>query len=141
MPSGQRLTNAKKRCKKARNLVDIANRLGYTVGMTVKHNNESQNMKELVNVGIAIVAAGAREYMSKHNMKANPEVLAACCKKWQKIQMPVALKDAKEALACGMSQVAEATFKASLFQAGIEAAREAALPAAQLDHCQAISQA
>lgn len=88
---------------------------------------------ELLNVGIQIVIAGAREYMRKHNTKANPEVLSECCKSWLKIQMPIAIKDAKDAMDCGMIQIAEATFKASLFQAGIEAAKEASLPAAQFD--------
>ncbi len=96
--------------------------------------------QDLVNIGIQIVTSGAREYMTKHNLKANQDALAACCKSWLKIQLPIALRDAKEALDCGMTHVAEATFKASLFQAGIEAAKEAGLPAAQFENVSAIGQ-
>lgn len=90
---------------------------------------KTEHIDQLANVASIIVAKGAQEYLRVHNLKANPESLAACCKSWLKIQLPIALRDAKEAIDCGMTQVAEATFKASLIQAGIEAAKEAGIPA------------
>jgi hypothetical protein len=43
-----------------------------------------------------------------------------------KAQIPEALLDAKQALACGMDQIATATFKARMVTIGVMAAREAA---------------
>ena len=80
--------------------------------------------QDLIEVAIRITMAGAREYLKAHKLTADMTALAECCRSWMKIQLPVALADAKEALDANMGQVAEATFKASMFQAGIEAAKE-----------------
>jgi hypothetical protein len=86
-------------------------------------------IQSLGDAAVACVLAGCREYLTKHNLTADPETLAACCRSWAKIKLPEALRDAKEAMACGMTQVAEQTFKATMVQAGIEAAKEAGVPA------------
>ena len=83
---------------------------------------------KLINASFKIVAAGAQEYLRCHNLRADDSALLACCKSWLKIELPNALRDAKEAMDCHMPQVAETTFKATLFNAGIEAAKEAAQP-------------
>lgn len=77
-------------------------------------------------VTVAIRAAG--EYLRAHNLKADNEALAACLRSWVKIKLPEALRDCKEAFDCGMTQIGIATFKASLAQAGIEAAKECGMP-------------
>jgi hypothetical protein len=85
--------------------------------------------QSLADVAISCVLAGAREYLAKHKLTATPDALSACCRSWAKIKLGEALNDAKEAMACGMPQAAEMTFKASMVQAGIEAAKEAGCPA------------
>lgn len=75
-----------------------------------------------------IAARGASEYLKAHNLTADPAVLAACLRSWVHIKLPEALADSKAALDCHMGQVAEATFAATMMQAGIEAAKEASRP-------------
>ena len=82
------------------------------------------SMTELIEVASRMAATGAREYLAAHKLQTEPNALAACLKSWIKIKLPEALADAKEALACHMGQVAEATFAATMMQAGIEAAKE-----------------
>ena len=86
------------------------------------------------NIGLArfAVDAAARsavEYLKAHNLKADPDALLSCIRSWCKIKLPEALRDAKDALDAGMSQAAEQTFAATMALAGIEAAKEAGLPA------------
>ena len=85
-------------------------------------------MKELINAAARIAANGATHYLQVNRLTADPSALAACLRSWVKIQLPNALHDAREALDCHMNQVAEATFAASMIQAGIEAAKEASNP-------------
>ncbi len=80
-----------------------------------------------------IVVNTAQEYLRIKNFKADETALLACCKSWLKIKLPEAMRDAKEAMDCGMNQAAEMTFKVTLAQGGIEAAKEAGLPANQFD--------
>lgn len=72
----------------------------------------------------------AVEYIHVHNLQADTAALLECIRSWCRIKLPEALKDAKEALECGMGQIAEATFLATMRQAGIEAAKEAGFPKA-----------
>jgi hypothetical protein len=95
--------------------------------MEMKFNN-------IAEVALGIVCIGAGEYLKTHNLRADADTLAVVCKQWAAIQLPVALKDAKDALDCGMTAIAEQTFKATMLQAGIEAAKEAGMPA---DKCAA----
>ena len=104
----------------------------------MKLNNESPVMaasnasQSLVSVAIQIASVGAAEYLRRHNLKASPEALRECLAAWVKIKLPEAMKDAKAALDSHMTQAAEATFKASLIAAGIEAAKEAGMPVAEV---------
>lgn len=83
------------------------------------------NTNPLAQVASQIVIRAALEYLRARRLQADPESLAECCKSWTKIQLPGALADAKAALDANMGQVAEATFRASMVLAGIEAAKEA----------------
>lgn len=76
-----------------------------------------------------VAMKAAAEYVRANNLKvldygAAAECLRSYCKTW----LPIALSDAKDALACGMTLTAEQTFKATMAQAGIEAAKEFAWP-------------
>lgn len=82
----------------------------------------------LADVAIAIATASAAEYLRRHSLTAEPGALASCLRSWLKVKLPEALADAKEALDCHMGQVAESTFRLSIAQAGIEAAKEAGMP-------------
>jgi len=87
-------------------------------------------MASLGDVAIEIATRGAWEYLRVHQLQADPEALAECLRSWCKIKLPLALKDAKDAIDAHMPQVAEATFAATMVQAGIEAAKEAGFPQA-----------
>lgn len=75
-----------------------------------------------------IAERGAVEYLNAHKLKATPEALTACLRSWTKAKFAEAMHDAKEAIDCGMEQVAQATFTATMIQAGIEAAKECGMP-------------
>lgn len=83
---------------------------------------------QLADAALRIAARGAREYMHQRNLDANPATLIECIRACVKLHLPGALNDAREALACNMGQVAEATFAAAMLQAGIDAAKECAMP-------------
>ena len=83
---------------------------------------------QLADVAVQIAAQAARQYLSRHNLRADPSALRATLASWIKIKLPEALKDAREALDAGMGSVAESTFKATMASAGIEAAKEAGFP-------------
>jgi hypothetical protein len=87
-----------------------------------------RNPDRLADVAVEIAARAAVAYLRQHNIDADPRALEATLKSWVKIKLPEALRDAKQALEAGMGQAAEATFKASMALAGIEAAKEAGFP-------------
>ena len=87
-------------------------------------------MDRLTEAAITIAARSASIYLERHNLKAeSPESLAESLWAMVKFRLPEALRDAKEALACGMGKVAEMTFAATMAEAGIDAAKEAGFPA------------
>lgn len=86
--------------------------------------NENKNMN-LAEIATQTAMQAAVEYLRVHNLKANDAALVSCLKAWCKIKLPEALRDAKEAFDCGMHQVGQATFLATMKLAGIEAAKEA----------------
>ncbi|MGH8897007.1 MAG: hypothetical protein ACRDZ4_08310 [Egibacteraceae bacterium] len=86
--------------------------------------------EQLAQAAAQIAMRGAREYLNRHSLKADPAALSETLRSWVKIKLPEALKDAKDAIEAGMHQIAEQTFAASMFQAGIEAAKEASKPGA-----------
>ena len=84
----------------------------------------------LTEVAATIAARSARIYLERHNLKAeSPESLAESLRAMVKFRLPEALRDAKEALDCHMDKAAEATFATTMALAGIEAAKEAGIPA------------
>jgi len=84
----------------------------------------------LTEVAATIAARSAGRYLERHNLKAeSPESLAESLRAMVKIRLPEALRDAKEALDCHMDKAAEATFAATMAEAGIDAAKEAGFPA------------
>lgn len=75
---------------------------------------------------IAVIAVrGAQEYLHVHNLQCDTSRLAECVSRHCQLQLKQALANAKVAFDCGMEQVGMATFKASMIQAGIDAAKEA----------------
>ncbi len=85
--------------------------------------NTDQN--SLVEIASTMAVRGAREYLLRNNLKAESTALSSCLKSWVKAKWPEAIADAKEAIDCGMVQIAQQTFAATMLQAGIEAAKEA----------------
>ena len=90
--------------------------------------NETALMK-LSEMMIMVAARAAHKYLDVHNCKPVSDVaLANCLRSMVKVYYPKALADAKEAIDCGMVQIAEQTFLATMAQAGIEAAKECSTP-------------
>jgi hypothetical protein len=89
----------------------------------------SKTIDLLAEAAVTIAQAGAVDYLNRNKLKANPEALKECLKSWINLKLPEALHDAKEAFECGMTQIGVTTFKASMLSAGIEAAKEAGMPA------------
>ena len=82
-------------------------------------------MTQLINHAAALVAFGAHKYLTQHGLAPDQATLAACSAEALKRELPAALADSRAAMDCGMSDVAVATFQASLYQAGINAAKAA----------------
>jgi len=89
---------------------------------------ESNPIDRLVETAADIAMKAAAEYARVNGLKYETEAMVACLRAHLKAGWKAALYDAKQALDAGMPQVAEATFKASMAQIGIEAAREAGFP-------------
>jgi hypothetical protein len=84
-----------------------------------------QTTKALSDSAMLFVAAGASEYLRKHGLTADPAALAECCASWARAKLGEALADARESIEAGMHDAAAMTFGASMYLAGIEAAKEA----------------
>ncbi|MBC8868618.1 MAG: hypothetical protein H8E44_04340 [Planctomycetes bacterium] len=88
------------------------------------------NVDQLGTIAAKVAMRAAAEYVRVNDLKVlDYEAATACLKTWCKIKLPQALADAKAAIECNMHQIAEATFKATMAEAGIEAAKEFAWPA------------
>ena len=85
-------------------------------------------MEILIDIGWEVASKAAFAYLVQHKLEATPEALPACLRSWVKIKLLEALKDTKAAFASNVGQWAEATFRASMVLAGIEAAKEAGFP-------------
>lgn len=85
----------------------------------------------LADAALGIAFVGAREYLRRHGLHAEPDALAECVKSWARIKLPEALADAREAFAIGMVDAGVLTFKSTMIIAGIEAAKEAATAKAE----------
>jgi hypothetical protein len=80
---------------------------------------------DLVTIACEISMRAAINYLQVHDLTADDKALSECLRDWCKIKLPQAMADAKEAIECGMTKAAEATFAATMRLAGIEAAKEA----------------
>lgn len=90
----------------------------------------ASRIDQLGTAAAEIAMRAAAEYVRANNLKVlDYDAATACLRSWCKIKLPQALADAKQAQECGMSHVAEMTFKATMAEAGIEAAKEFAWPA------------
>lgn len=87
---------------------------------------------QLADAALRIAARGAREYMHQRNLDADAGTLFECVKAHIRTALPEALEDARQAIECNMGQVAEQLFATSMLQAGIEAAKECAMPVKSL---------
>ena len=85
-------------------------------------------IEALGQIAVETATRAALEYLRAHDQEADSGALAECLRSWSKAKLAEALHDAREAIGAGMGQVAEATFRASMAQAGIEAAQEAGFP-------------
>ena len=99
-----------------------------------RNRKEVKTMDRLTEAGVplgavTIAARSASIYLEQHNLKAEPGTLSECLKAMVKFRLPEALRDAKEALDCHMDKAAEATFATTMAEAGIDAAKEAGIPA------------
>lgn len=83
-----------------------------------------QSINQLGTVAAEVMMRAFADYARSHAITIT-DYDAACelLRSRVRVYLPIALADAKEAMDCGMTQVAEATFKATLMQAGIEAAQ------------------
>lgn len=79
----------------------------------------------LAAVALATAHMAAEVYLERHKLSAGREALISCIRSHVRAAMPGALREAKQAFDCGMNQIAERTFSASVSIAGIEAAKEA----------------
>lgn len=83
---------------------------------------------ELAHQSIRIAIHGAQQFLKLANANVNPEALRHFVKEQCKAALDGALHDAELAFEAGMTQVAAATFSASMVLAGIAAAKLASDP-------------
>lgn len=101
--------------------------------MTTTTKTSNQNAQDLADYGIGCAFRAAYEYMRVHGLTAEINTLTKHVLICVRIRIAEATKDAKAAMDCGMVQAAIATFGASMALAGIEAAKEAGIPASFCD--------
>lgn len=88
------------------------------------------NINRLATIAAETCMKAAAEYIICNNLKVvDYDAATACLQTWCKSKLDEALADAKQALDANMGQIAEITFKATMAKAGIEAAKEFAIPA------------
>jgi hypothetical protein len=84
--------------------------------------------QELARIASETAMRAAAKYLAQRSLQAEGSVLCECIRAWVRIKLPEAFADAKRALEVGMGEAAQATFLASMAQAGIEAAKEVGEP-------------
>ena len=97
-------------------------------GERSKAMSANGSVDTLGQIAVETATRAALEFLRAHDQEADNAALAECLRSWCKAKLPGALHDAREAIEAGIGQVAEATFRASMAQAGIEAAKEAGFP-------------
>jgi hypothetical protein len=81
-------------------------------------------MTQLGEAAVKAAIHGAKSYLLANNLDADNDALAEAILRHVDAKMDDAMADVKAALDCHMYQVAEATFRATMIQAGIDAAKE-----------------
>ena len=89
---------------------------------------KTEETATLGQAAVSIATHAAIQWLKVNDYKADPATLTECLRANCKIRISKALHDAKEAFACGMHDIGEATFRAEMALAGIDAAKEAFLP-------------
>lgn len=79
---------------------------------------------DLVRPAVQAAMKAAKKYLHLHKLEADGDVLSEALAKHVKVRITEALDDAREAIECGMTDVAEQTFVVSMVLAGIDAAKE-----------------
>lgn len=83
---------------------------------------------DLVRPAVQAAMRAAEQYLHVHKLEADDRALADALKVHVKARITEALADARDAFDCGMADVAEQTFLASMVLAGIDAAKEVGRP-------------
>jgi hypothetical protein len=104
------------------------NSQGPSAGRKRRTKNPPDFTGQLAKQAIVIAIRGAKEYLSAHKLTADTDALTECVKAHAKAKVGEALDDAKEAFDCNMIDAGVATFTATMFGAGIAAAKEAVSP-------------
>ena len=93
--------------------------------LTAARQTASDSATDALGTQAANVAMRAAAlYIRQHSLTVDIDALISALRRHCAATLPVALADAKQAIDCGMSAAAEATFKASFANAGIAAAKE-----------------
>lgn len=88
-----------------------------------------RTIDNLGTIAAEVAMRAAAEYVRSNGLKVvDYDAATECLRSHCKARLPLALDAAKKALDCKMGQVAEATFKAEMALAGIEAAKEFSVP-------------
>lgn len=89
-----------------------------------------RNLDALASIAAETAMRAAATYLQTHNLKVlDYEAATHCLRSWVKSRLPGALDDARQAIEVNMGLAAEQTFRLSMAQAGIEAAKEFGWPA------------
>lgn len=80
-------------------------------------------IEDLAGAAVQIASRGAAAYLAQHDLSADLDTLTAAVKEKVKEAFPMLWGETKEAMSCGMTQVAEANFAAGMFLAGTQAAQ------------------
>jgi hypothetical protein len=93
--------------------------------------NMTNPSKALAQAAIQYAAQGAREYIQRRDLAADPQRLFELVKEEVGKALPDALIDADKAIQCGMGRIGEITFGHSMVIAGIQGAKRACAEYAQ----------
>jgi hypothetical protein len=96
-----------------------------------QNHNMTNPSKALAQAAIQYAAQGAREYIQRRDLAADPQRLFDLVKEEVGKALPDALIDADKAIQCGMGRIGEIILGHSMVLAGIEGAKKACAEYAQ----------
>lgn len=85
-------------------------------------------VESLARTAVAAATKAAGIYLRQHNMEPDYDVLSERLRFHVKKDLDQAIVDSRDAIACGMQDAAMQTFLASMYLAGIKAAKETGTP-------------